>query len=495
MGIIMSISSALIPRGWIMRLLDIVFIGAVAIGCSSGSVSSGNASTPIKAIPIATGLTNPVFVTAPLGDTSRVFIIEKPGRIVIVENGTQLGTPFLDISSAVNSGGSEQGLLGMAFAPEFDSSGYFYVNYTGEPDASTVIARAHAAPGSNVADPTVETLLVVPQPYSNHNGGMLAFSPKDSMLYIGLGDGGSGGDPENRAQNLDSLLGKILRVDVRTAPGYQIPADNPFAGVPADSARPEIWAWGLRNPWRFSFDRETGDLWIADVGQGQIEEIDWQQAGAMDAKNYGWRLKEGNNCYIPNTGCDTLVGLTSPIVSYPHTSGRCSITGGYVYRGCAMPDLVGAYFYGDFCTGEIISIRYNGTVVFDSVSRTAALTGAVGSFDLSSFGEDGRGEIYICGHGSGRVSKIVPNGVPSACDGSMACCAGSVGNIDASPDQNVDISDLSGLIDYLYISFIPLACTAEANCDGSPDGNIDIADLSSLIDFLYISFIPLPLCP
>ena len=476
-----------------MQISRLVLLAVLTFGCSSDQSITSHAGTAIKAVPFATGLDHPVLVTAPLTDTARVFIIEKPGQIRIVKNGTLLGTPFLNLSSAIKSDGSEQGLLGLAFGPDFDSTGIFYVSYTGLPDGNSVIARAHASIGSDIADPTVETLLVVAQPYSNHNGGMMAFSPTDSMLYVGMGDGGSGGDPQNRAQNLDSLLGKILRIDVRNSPGYQIPSSNPFAGVPADSARPEIWAWGLRNPWRFSFDRATGHLWIADVGQGAVEEIDWQAAGDMVAKNYGWRLKEGNNCYNPNSGCESLTGLTSPVVTYTHNLGRCSITGGYVYRGCAIPDLVGAYFYGDYCTGEIVSLRYNGTVVFDSVTHTAELAGAVGSFDLSSFGEDARGELYICAYNSGNVSKIVPNGVPSAC-GSTACCAGSAGNVDASVDQNVDISDLSAMIEYLYISFIPLACYSEANCDGSLDGNVDIADLSSLIDYLYISFTPLAFC-
>jgi hypothetical protein len=394
----------------------------------------------------------------------------------------------------VESDGTEQGLLGLAFAPDYATTGYFYINYTGNPSGHTVIARGHASFAANVADPTVETLLVVQQPYTNHNGGMVAFGPKDSMLYIGMGDGGSGGDPQNRAQNPDSLLGKMLRIDVSAAPGYSIPADNPFVGLPPDSIRPEIWALGVRNPWRFSFDRQNGDLWIADVGQNAWEEINWQAASDKAPKNYGWRLKEGKVCYNPPTGCGSITGLTDPFLVYQHASGRCSITGGYVYRGCAISDLVGAYFYGDYCTGEIFSIRYNGTVVFDSISRDPELGSAVGSFDLSSFGEDALGELYICGYNSGTVSKIVPNGVASAC-GSTACCVGFRGNVDGSVDQVVDISDLSALIDNLLISLLPISCPGEANCDGSADGIVDISDLSYMVDNLLLSFIPFPMCP
>lgn len=476
-----------------MHVRSVSILGLLLSGLCFLTGESGGAATPLTAVQVATGLTKPVLVTAPPNDTARIFILEKPGRIRIHTGGSLLATPFLDIATRVESDGSEQGLLGLAFPPDYATTGYFYINYTGNPSGHTVIARGHASFGSNTADPTVETLLVIPQPYTNHNGGMIAFGPKDGMLYIGMGDGGSGGDPQNRAQNPDSLLGKMLRIDVSTAPGYAIPSDNPFVGLPIDSIRPEIWAVGIRNPWRFSFDRENGDLWMADVGQNAWEEINWQAGADKVPKNYGWRLKEGKVCYSPPTGCGSITGLTDPFLVYQHISGRCSITGGYVYRGCAIPDLVGAYFYGDYCSGEIFSIRYNGTVTFDSVAREPELGSAVGSFDLSSFGEDALGELYICGYNSGTVSKIVPNGVASAC-GTTACCVGSRGNVDGSVDQVVNVADVIELIDHLFISLTPVACFNEANCDASLDGKIDISDLTVLLNHLYTLNDVLPDC-
>jgi hypothetical protein len=311
-------------------------------------------ATGITTERVASGLSSPIFVTSPPGDLQRLFIVERPGRIVILINGQVLPDPFLDIVGRVLSGG-ERGLLGLAFHPDYDNNGYFYVNYTNT-SGNTVVSRFEISADPDLADSSSEYLLLtISQPYSNHNGGMIAFGPNDGYLYIGMGDGGSGGDPQNRAQNDGVLLGKMLRIDVDGSSPYGIPPDNPFAG-PGDPLD-EIWARGLRNPWRFSFDRQTGDIYIADVGhwrfsfdrqtgdiyiadvgQSQWEEIDYQPASGSGGENYGWRLMEGNHCYNPPVDCDPG-GLTYPIYEYSHGGSpfRCSITGGYVYRGNAIP--------------------------------------------------------------------------------------------------------------------------------------------------------------
>jgi len=344
---------------------------------------------------VAGGFDNPIYLESPPGDTSRLFIIEQDGLIKIIKNGSVLATPFLDISGSV-SGGNEQGLLGLAFHPDYSSNGYFYINYTAT-NGDTRLARCEVSANPDVADAgSLTTLLTVPQPFSNHNAGMLAFSPIDGYLYMGLGDGGSGGDPNNNAQDSTVLLGKMLRIDVDGTFPYGIPADNPFVSI--DTIPDEIWAVGLRNPWRYSFDRETGALYIADVGQGEWEEINYQPDGIAGV-NYGWRLKEGTHCYNPSMNCD-LGGLTDPIYEYPHGS-ECSISGGYVYRGEAIPELQGFYLYGDYCSGTIWAAAQD-----DESGEWRSAAVIVFGRRISSFGEDAAGNVYVLDHG-GEIFELV----------------------------------------------------------------------------------------
>jgi len=361
-----------------------------------GLVSTASAGVPlppeIELVSVASGLSTPVVVSNAGDGSGRLFIVEKLGRIRIVENGTLLATPFLDIDPIVNSSGNEQGLLGLAFHPDYTNNGFFYVDYI-DAGGDTVVSRfSVSAADPNVADPISELkILQVAQPYSNHNGGQLAFGP-DGYLYIGLGDGGSGGDPGDRAQDIQLMLGKILRIDVdSTQPplDYAIPADNPFVGVAG--AAEEIWAYGLRNPWRFSFDRLTGDLYIGDVGQNLYEEIDRAPAASTGGENWGWRCYEATHPYN-TTGCGPIGDYDMPILEYPHASGRCSVTGGYLYRGSAAPDLRGAYLFADYCTGDVWAATYDqlgGTWSAVDLDFPQSLNG------LTTFGEDELGNVYL----------------------------------------------------------------------------------------------------
>jgi len=343
--------------------------------------------------PVASGLHSPDGVTHAGDGSGRLFILEQTGRILIHDGSRVLPSPFLDVSALVSCC-VERGLLGLAFHPDYVTNGLFYVDYTNTA-GDTVIARYHVSADANVADlSSARILLTVPQPFANHNGGQLAFGP-DGFLYIGMGDGGSGGDPGNRAQNLGELLGKILRIDVNGAAPYAIPATNPFRSTPG--ARPEIWAYGLRNPWRFSFDRQTGDLFIADVGQGTREEVDFQPAASAGGENYGWRRMEGTLCYNPSSGCNDGT-LTLPILEYDHSLG-CSITGGYRYRGGRFPQLAGRYFYGDYCSGRI----WNGIQSGQTWSSAQLIDTAL---QITSFGEDEGGELYVVHYGSGSNGTL-----------------------------------------------------------------------------------------
>jgi glucose/arabinose dehydrogenase len=339
----------------------------------------------------------PVDLASPPGD-SRLFVVEKAGRIRIIQNGTLLAPAFLDISPRVSSNG-ERGLLGLAFDPEYGTTGRFVVNYT-DLDGDTHIAAFTVSAGDpNRADVTSEALILrVDQPFENHNGGQVAFGP-DGYLYIALGDGGGGGDPMMNGQSLTTLLGKLLRIDLNGASPYGVPAGNPFPAVGA--ARPEIWSYGLRNPWRFSFDRLTGDLYIGDVGEGTQEEIDVSLAadGAGRGANYGWNILEGDSCFEPASGCDRT-GLTLPVLQYDHEEG-CSVSGGYVYRGSAIPTLQGTYFYSDFCSGWVRSFRLSSGAVTEE-REWPALQAA----NITSFGQDAAGELYILTAG-GSVYRIV----------------------------------------------------------------------------------------
>jgi uncharacterized repeat protein (TIGR01451 family) len=348
---------------------------------------------------VASGLTQPVQVTHAGDGTGRLFVVEQPGTIRIIENGTVLATPFLHLSNLIVSGG-ERGLLGLAFHPNYSANGFFYVNYTRDGDGATVIARYRvSAADPDLADPDSEqVLLTVSQPYGNHNGGQLLFGPHDGYLYIGMGDGGSGGDPLNHGQNVNTLLGAMLRLDVNGQTPYAIPADNPYVG---GEGRDEIWAIGLRNPWRFSFDRETGDLYIGDVGQNLWEEIDYQAADTPGGVNFGWRCKEGSHEYRFTGDCPQLT-LTDPIAEYSHTEGR-SVTGGYVYRGSLYPALVGRYFYADYVEGKIWSLYKTGSN--PDTWSTPQLELDTG-FNISSFGEDENGELYVVDRSGGTVRHL-----------------------------------------------------------------------------------------
>jgi glucose/arabinose dehydrogenase len=346
---------------------------------------------------VATGLSSPLYLTTPPGDVSRLFIVEQTGAIRIVKDGSLLPAPFLDLSGRIVAGG-EQGLLGLAFDPEYVTTGRFVVHYT-NPAGDTHLSTFQVSPDADVADAASEqVILTADQPYPNHNGGQVTFGP-DGYLYLGLGDGGAANDPEGRGQNLTELLGSILRLDVQGGTSYTVPPDNPFVGHP--EARPEIWSYGLRNPWRFSFDRATGDLYIADVGQERFEEVDVGLAadGAGRGVNYGWKIMEGSHC-LSGDPCNQT-GLTLPVFEYGHNQG-CSISGGYVYRGSAIPQQQGVYFYGDFCQGWVRSFRYSGGAVTEQTDWPSLRPGG----PITSFGEDSAGELYVIS-AAGGVYKVV----------------------------------------------------------------------------------------
>jgi len=349
---------------------------------------------------VAGGLQSPVFLTHAGDGSGRLFVLERAGTIRIFANGDLLPAPFLDIRDRVGSDGLEQGLLGLAFHPDYGANGRFFVYYTGLRGQS-VLSRFAVTGDPDVADASSEAvLLTADQPAQNHNGGMIAFGP-DGLLYVGLGDGGAANDRFGNGQNAGTLLGAILRLHIDTGSPYGVPGDNPFLGVPG--ARPELWAYGLRNPWRFSFDRATGDLYIADVGQNQYEEVHVQPAGSPGGENYGWPIMEGLHCF-QRDDCSSA-GLQLPVAEYDHSQG-CSITGGYVYRGTATPSLRGVYLYGDYCSGRIWALSRDAQ---DSwVSHPLLDTG----LNISSFGEDEAGEIYLLDLKGGTAYRLVNKGLP-----------------------------------------------------------------------------------
>jgi glucose/arabinose dehydrogenase len=426
---------------------------------------------PLTTELVVSGLTKPVQVVAAPNDYDRIFIVEQrsgsTGRIKIynLDTGTLNSTPFLSVS--VNTS-SEQGLLGLAFHPDYESNGYFYINYTAS--GGTYIKRYTVSSNPDIADSgSAYTIMTFSQPYSNHNGGWLGFGP-DGYLYIGTGDGGSGGDPGNRAQDItNQKLGKMLRIDVDGGSPYAIPSSNPFVGVTGDD---EIWAYGLRNPWRCNFDRETGDLWIGDVGQNAHEEITFQPASSSGGENYGWRCYEGNNTYN-TSGCSSSSTMVFPIWDYSHSSG-CSVTGGSVYRGAAIPSLHGTYFFGDYCTSKIWSLRYDGLNVSDYQDRTSELAPSGSSISsIVGFGEDAAGEIYICDLG-GEVFKIIPEAV------SGACCVGDSGSCVFIPESNCDAGG--------YVWLGANSSCSDGGCDVNNcpadvngDGDVNTTDLLNII--------------
>ncbi|WP_050409620.1 sorbosone dehydrogenase family protein [Massilia sp. NR 4-1] len=396
--------------------LGLLALGAACGGGSGGGSGPGPGATadamPPAAAPaplpaalslglreVAAGLSQPILLTAPAGD-SRQFIVERPGRIRVLENGSLLVKPLLDISAQTTTDG-ERGLLSLAFHPEFARNGRFYVYYT-DRSGNIAIDRFTMSADPYVADPQSQTrVLSIGHPtYSNHNGGLLAFGP-DGFLYIGTGDGGGGGDPNRNAQNPESMLGKLLRLDVDSglSTAYKVPSDNPYAGQ--SGKRGEIWALGLRNPWRFAFDGTSRQLYIADVGQGQREEVDIASI-ATGGNNYGWPIMEGSACY--NAASCASAGLVRPAFEYTHGSAGangCSITGGYVYRGAAIPELAGRYFYSDYCKGFLKSFLYSGGTVSEQRDWGIANVG-----NVLSFGQDAQGELYVL-VGGGKVYKLV----------------------------------------------------------------------------------------
>jgi hypothetical protein len=352
---------------------------------------------------VVSGLTAPLYLTQPPGDTSRLFIVEQAGRVHIVKNGTLLATPFLDITALVLSGG-ERGLLSLAFHPNYANNGQFFVDYTDKPNGNIQVARYTVSANPDVANAaSAQPIISINHStFGNHNGGLVTFGP-DGFLYIGVGDGGGANNQLRTGQDTTQLLAKLLRIDVNGALPYVVPASNPFVGRPP--AKPEIWAYGLRNPWRFAFDRLTGDLYIADVGQGRREEVNFQAAASTGGQNYGWSILEGSLCF-DNSPCSSA-GTVLPIFEYDHTTGSitgCSITGGYVYRGSRLPLLRGRYFFGDYCSGWVRSFRYVSGAVQDLTDHTPQF-GTLGN--ITSFGEDSRGELYIVVQG-GSVYRIAP---------------------------------------------------------------------------------------
>lgn len=386
-----------------------IYLPIVSSGEGGGTVPTPTPAPPAEWPTIAldagiSGFRNPVGMATAGDGSGRLFVIEQAGVIKMVKNDEIQTVPFLDISDRVTCCG-ERGLLGIAFPPGDGSKDHVYVAYTAtenrdrNPAAQLVsrVSRFTMNPDGQTADPDSEAIILTyDQPFTNHNGGHLTFGP-DGYLYIGVGDGGSGGDPDNHAQSLDDILGKMLRIDVEAggSAAYVVPADNPFVGQ--TGVLPEIWAYGLRNPWRYSFDRLTGDLYIGDVGQNAWEEIDFQPASNAGGENYGWRIMEGNHCYNPNP-CDDQ-GLTPPIWDYNHDNNDRSVTGGYVYRGDAFPGLQGIYLYGDFASGRLWGLRQNAGVWENKLLLSTER-------NISSFGEDEDGEVWLVNYG-GSIHRIV----------------------------------------------------------------------------------------
>jgi glucose/arabinose dehydrogenase len=460
-----------------MSISRLTTLAAVAGSLAIASFASAQIPA-VKTKRIATGFNYPTYVTHAPGDTARLFVLEKRGIIKIIDlaTNTVLATPFLNIDAAVTGGASvndEQGLLGLAFHPNYDTNGYFFVYYTTA--TTNLVARYQVSSDPNVALTAGLTVISWSDPFSNHNGGWMDFGP-DGYLYIATGDGGNANDPGNRAQTIvNQKLGKMLRInpDVvdATPPHYTNPSDNPFVGITGDD---EIWFYGLRNPWRCSFDRLNGDLWIGDVGQNAWEEIDYVPAG-VKGLNFGWRCMEGNVC-TGLSGCvcnDTA--LTDPIKVHQHvggTNGGFCITGGYVYRGCAYPELDGTYFYADYSSNNVWSFKYDGTTITDFLVRNTQITPSIDGFTVNqfaSFGEDANGEIYIVDHGSttaGQIFKIIP-------------AAGEVECVEPNP---ADL-DGNGIVDAADLSILLGGWGGPGLGDLDGNGIIDAADLSILLGF------------
>jgi len=379
-------------------------------GSGDGNGGNGAVTLNFTLEPMLTGFRRPVFVTGSgIEGDARLFVVEKGGLIRIVEDGEIIDDPFLDVSDIITAQGNEQGLLGLAFHPDYENNGRFFIAYTADSAGAgdnTVAEYAVSASDPNQADPGSATVLLAIEDFAaNHNGGMLAFGP-DGYLYFGTGDGGQGGDPRDNGQNTEALLGKMLRLDVDNREGgpYGIPESNPFVD---GGGAPEVWAYGLRNPWRFSFDRQTGDLYIADVGQNRHEEVNFQPADSAGGENYGWNIVEGPECFIDDN-CDKS-GFVEPVATYDHSNG-CSITGGYVYRGATYPEIAGGYFYADYCSGQVWMMTRDASGEFS----TSVVIQGIRS--ITSFGQDNAGELYAVDDGGNlrslSVQRIVTTSAP-----------------------------------------------------------------------------------
>ncbi|MEE2894954.1 MAG: PQQ-dependent sugar dehydrogenase [Planctomycetota bacterium] len=440
-----------------IRRRSLTLAASAALFAFSGLASAQEIASRLV---VSSGLVRPIFATHAPGDESRLFIIEKQGRIKILDLETETlnSDYFLDIDSIVQGGTStsdERGLLGLAFHPDYQNNGKFFVCYTATAGSGDTYIRQYnrGADADHATTSGAVTIMSFDQPYSNHNGGYIEFGP-DGYLYIFTGDGGSAGDPGNRAQDItNQKLGKILRIDVDNGTPYSVPADNPFVGVPGDD---EIYAYGLRNPWRSAFDHATGDLWIADVGQNAREEVNYVRPGQIAGANFGWKCREGQANY--SSSCGSSGPFFEPQIQYFHnSSGGYSITGGFVYRGCAIPELQGTYFYGDYVLSNLWSAvpNKNGTVsVTNRNSDLRVSTSGVSLSSLASFGQDARGEVYMVSQ-TGRIFKIVPADGSESCDPPPANddCAGAIAVGEGSTAfTNVEASD-SGLD-------MPLSCSS-----------------------------------
>lgn len=446
-------------RSPLIRLM----VPAVLMLCAAGAARGYGLATE----EVASGLDNPLFVTSPPDEAHRLFVLEQnTGHILLIEDDALAAEPFLDVSDRISTGG-ERGLLGLAFHPDYADNRRFFIYYT-DAAGDSVIARYETSEvDPNAADPeSFHEVLTFEQDFANHNGGMLAFGPNDRYLYIASGDGGSGRDPLERAQDLGSLLGKILRIDVDVDEGYAIPPDNPFVDEP--DAAPEIWAYGLRNPWRMSFDRVTGELYIADVGQSAREEVNVQPADSPGGENYGWPIAEGFACLDGEGECGLDPQFTPPVYDYAHEPGlRASVTGGYVYRGGALPAHQGLYFFGDYVRNTVWSFLYEGDIVVqkDVTDHTQELAPDAGPFgSIASFGEDALGRLYIVDYENGAVHRIV--------------AATPVGDVNG--DGKVNAVDIQLVIN--KVLGLPADAPDPARLDVNQDGQVDALDIQLVIN-------------
>ncbi len=449
--------------------------GILVVACATQWAAAQDC-TPLTTELVASGFSNPLLAVSPPGDTERLFVVEQyTGRVRILNlgDGSINATPFLDINPLVIDSGNERGFLGLTFHPDYANNRYFFVHYN-DNSGNTVIARYRTFPNQpNVANPnSAKIIFTHAQPFSNHNAGAIDFSPNDGYLYIGLGDGGSGGDPGNRAQNGQVLLGKMLRIDIDVDPApYAIPPNNPFVGNP--NVLDEIWALGLRNPWRFSFDLANGDMYIGDVGQGSKEEIDYEPGTSAGGLNWGWRCMEGFNC-TGLSGCTcNSPDLALPIIDHGRAQAAC-IIGGYVYRSRTIPGLRGTYFYADHVTNRLFSLRVVNGQATEATERTAELQPPGGGLNsITSFGQDGAGEVYVVARG-GRIFRIVPDGLAHG---------------DMNGDGAIDAFDIEPFVIALtdrntYIAMYPNIDPDEIG-DTNCDGVMDTFDIEGFIGYLY----------